>query len=253
MNQKIVAAVLAVLLVALSFSACGKKTMVTNKKNGKEYEAVTDENGNVKFDPDGDIYAYQKDENGHYIKDENGERVTVLVETNQNVTSDLTVDTPDYRFAMPEKGWELDEIGKYTLKKADGQVYLKILALDELKYGQSLYSLVHSSDELNEQIIEEAKKNYPYAERTLTETEITDKGVPAIVQEIKIGNAEDDLLYYANAVFYVWGGRLYKVEFVCNDGKFYNPEFDLLKIVNENLVVKEKVEQSPENQSESAQ
>lgn len=198
MNKKLIAAALAVLLVALSFSACGKKKTIT-VPNGMEYEAVTDKDGNYVTNDRGDVAVYYKDANGKYQKDENGEKVTAYVDFPKEVVKDLSYETPYIRFTMP-KEWENQKTtkeqpnvsGKYALKDHP-EVKFSVENSSDLSEQNQMEDYIKmqlSGTDMANAMIQDAQKNAAQKdEASLTEnekklmtlsevkTQVTDKGL----------------------------------------------------------------------------
>ena len=65
MNNKIIAVICVVLMLATVLAACGKKVIIKGK-NGQEYVAATDADGSTILNDEGNIIIYVTDENGKY-------------------------------------------------------------------------------------------------------------------------------------------------------------------------------------------
>ncbi len=242
MKQRIIAAALAVLLVALSFSACGKKKMIT-VPNGMEYEAVTDENGDYVTNERGDAAVYYKDENGKYQKDENGEKVTAYVAFPKEVAQGLSYETPYIKFTMPE-GWEVRKpeksqpelAGKYVMKEHPN-VEFSVENSSKLSEKYSVdyqIKMQLSGTEMANSMIQDAKKTAAeQGEETLGEkereflklsevkTEVTDKGlisgrhcieIKSVTLDNDGKNLGEQYLYFVEN-----GVEMLRFYFVCND------------------------------------
>ncbi len=216
MKQRIIAAALAVLLVALSFSACGKKkTIIT--KNGQEYEVVTDENGEFVTGLDGDVAVYSKDENGKYQKDENGDKLKVYVDFPRAVADSSSYETPYFKLTMPE-GWKAEKDVEGSFMKADNEKI--IFSVDEAstlndEYTMEKYVDIQTGavDSINNMGNNDGKISYEVKERT----PITDENRRCIEIAMTVQNengttiAEQHLFYIYNEIV------MLRFSFVCQD------------------------------------
>lgn len=111
MSKKIIAilTIITILFVCV-FAACEKKDSLYIDE--KEYDFVTDENGERVLSDDGRFLVYSKDENGKDLTNASGERVTEeqpfeMIEEN-GVFEDY-----GYKVTLPE-GWKTtDSVGKF--------------------------------------------------------------------------------------------------------------------------------------------
>lgn len=216
MKQRIIAAALAVLLVALSFSACGKKkTIIT--KNGQEYEVVTDENGEFVTGLDGDVAVYSKDENGKYQKDENGDKLKVYVDFPRAVADSSSYETPYFKLTMPE-GWKAEKDVEGSFLKADNE---KIqISVDEAstlneEYTMDRYVSIQTGavDSLNALENSPAKISYEVKERT----PITDENRRCIEIAMTV-QGENGTTIAEQHLFYVYNETvMLRFSFVCQD------------------------------------
>lgn len=107
MSKKIVAVLtVATLLFLCVFAACGKEDSLYI--DDKEYEFVTDENGEKVLADDGRLLVYETDKNGKIVKDENGEPLTEAKQF-QPIENDGVVEDYGYILTLPE-GWETTDV-----------------------------------------------------------------------------------------------------------------------------------------------
>ena len=104
MSKKIIAilAVATILFVCI-FASC-EKDDENIYIDDKEYEFVTDENGEKVLAEDGRLLVYETDEHGKIVKDENGEPVTYAKQF-QPIQNDNVVEDFGYKLALPD-GWK---------------------------------------------------------------------------------------------------------------------------------------------------
>ncbi len=125
-SKKITVSVLAVLLVCTSlFAGCSKKGEYVNPATGKEYDLVTDDDGNKVLSDDGELLVYAKDENGEYVTDENGEKVTQVQGFIGQLEENGVVEDYAYKILTPD-GWEFAGNGKFRNKNGTVEVTVSI-------------------------------------------------------------------------------------------------------------------------------
>lgn len=236
MEKRIIAVLCVLTLMVTAFAACGKKKSIINI-NGRDYLAVTDDAGNTVANDDGDIVVYVTDKDGDYVTAENGEKQTNAVEFPDKSVDKLTVETPEYKFTMPKSNWKTTTRGLYIQNNTEEKVLLAVKDLGSAD-GITLDAVVEKVKNDNVAAMEEVRKLYPDANIVTNDVKITDRQIDAKTVEFIVKDANGDMFYYAHGTYFFAGGKLFKVEFVCNDGKYYDSQFDLLEIINEGLTVK---------------
>lgn len=116
MSKKIIVILtVATILFVCVFAACEKGT--SDYIGNKDFEYVTDENGERVLSDDGQFVVYATDEKGKIIKDENGEKVTQLQQF-QPIEEDGVIEDYGFKLALPD-GWKTtSEFGAFE-NKAD--------------------------------------------------------------------------------------------------------------------------------------
>lgn len=116
MSKKIIVILtVATILFVCVFAACEKET--SDYIGNKDFEYVTDENGERVLGDDGQFVVYATDEKGKIIKDENGEKVTQLQQF-QPIEEDGVIEDYGFKLALPD-GWKTtSEFGVFE-NKAD--------------------------------------------------------------------------------------------------------------------------------------
>ena len=241
MTKKIISIVLACILIAGCFAGCGKKENQVVSHN-KEYEAVKDKDGNYIYDDDGYIAVYQKDENGKKKKNEDGEPMTVYVKAPKEITSDTAVETPNYKVDVKDNSWELIN-SKYYKKDTEQKVVYSVIdyyPLDEknsnlLEYVNSLYE-TEATKEFLKNLAEQG-----YTEESLIEEiKITDAQVDAVYNKYTIKDKDGNVQYHGESIYSKANDKLLIIEYTCNEGKYYDADFDMKSFVNKNLTIKTK-------------
>ena len=134
MSKKIIAiiSVFTIVFVCL-FAACDKSNY-KNPATGVEYELVTDENGNKVLSKDGELLAYEKDENGKYVTEENGEKVTKVQGFIGQIEENGVVEDFAYKLKLPE-GWKTtDKFGEFVNKSKEQTADVSILDVPYAEY-----------------------------------------------------------------------------------------------------------------------
>ena len=105
MTKKLIAVLIAATVVFMCvFASCNDNTNV-NKQTGKEYEYVTDENGNPVLDENGDLYVYVTDANGKKVTNSDGEPETLIQAFDSPIQDDKAAEYYSYKITLPE-GWK---------------------------------------------------------------------------------------------------------------------------------------------------
>lgn len=104
MSKKIIAILtIATILFVCVFASCEKDENNIYIDN-KEYEFVTDENGEKVLAEDGRLLVYETDKHGKIVKDENGEPVTYAKQF-QPIQNGNVVEDFGFKLSLPE-GWK---------------------------------------------------------------------------------------------------------------------------------------------------
>ena len=105
MSKKIIAVMtVATILFVCAFASCKKEESLYAKE--KDYDLVTDENGQKILSDDGELLVYVTDEDGKDVTDESGERVT-LRQQFEPMEEDGIVEDYGFKVFLPE-GWATD-------------------------------------------------------------------------------------------------------------------------------------------------
>ena len=243
MQKRILALALAVILIAASFAGCGKKKDVVESKDGLEYEAVTDAQGNKTFTGEENVLVYQKDKDGNYIKDDKGEKKTVSVKVeNGRIVTDDSLETKTFKFAFPRKDWYTNPRGRFYKEDTDGEVSLGVYEIPRLAEGETRDTVYERFQLYVKQLEEETAK--PETEYTvdaqLYDTVVTDKKLvlKGIDEKIYLKGQEGVHQHYATAYVFTEDGRIYNFDYACTKGEFYDESIDLVQIINDYFIAK---------------
>ena len=115
MSKKIIAILTIVtILFVCVFAACEKES--TLYIDHKEYDFVTDENGEKVLAEEGRLLVYETEKNGKNVTDENGENVTEAKQF-QPIENDGVVEDYGYVLELPD-GWSsTEQYGMFENKK----------------------------------------------------------------------------------------------------------------------------------------
>ncbi len=115
MSKKIIVIITVVTIVFVcSFAACKKEEGIY--ANEKEFDFVTDENGEKVLADDGQLIVYATDENGKHIVNKDGEKETVIQQF-QPLENDGVVEDYGFKVTLPD-GWKVEDtdFGKFINK-----------------------------------------------------------------------------------------------------------------------------------------
>ena len=241
MQKRILALALAVILIAASFAGCGKKKNMVVSKDGKEYEAVINDNGHKIYNQEGNVAVYEKDDNGKYVKNDKGEKTTMYVIQPDEVFYGQTYENNLLAFTMKDKSWELVGSGRFAKKDTEGQVYIAVTDLGGIPEGfVDVYTYANDSANskenvaLREALTEQGMK----METTVEKVTVTSAMLPAAMETSTIFNADGSVRYYAAAIVFLHDAHLLHINYVCGDMKFYDENVNPLALVNDALYLK---------------
>lgn len=152
MTKRIIATIVVVTIAFVcTFAACNKQEKEPDAyAKEKDFQLVTDENGDKVLDEYGAFYVYVTDENGDRLKDDNGEDVT-QVKPFEPLEDSGVIEDYGYKFTVPD-GWESikNQVGYF--EKKDGSQNLQInvveyLYRDYYKKNKDFYEQLKAVDE----------------------------------------------------------------------------------------------------------
>lgn len=233
MNNKIIAVICVVLMLVTLLAACGKKVTIKGK-DGQEYVAVTDEEGNTILNDEGDIVIYVTDANGKYVKDENGERQTNVVTFPNQILGERTIATPQYRLEMPAD-WALDEDGKFRHDNKANVVFEigEVVALTATRTIPAYVETQINGMEYLKANSEEFK-NMTYETQNTT---ITASQLPCTVIHMKVTDDSGAVTMEQNLYYIQWGEYMVQATYYSTDTSDIG-NFDSYAYLNTHLEVK---------------
>lgn len=233
MQNKIIAVICVLLLLVTLFAACGKKVIIEGK-NGQEYIAVTDDEGNTVLNNAGDIIVYVTDENGKYVKDANGERQTNAVTFPDQVRGEHAIATPQYRLTMPDD-WKMSNDGKF-LRNNNENVTFEIGGMVVLNETRTMSAYLQTQIDGMEYLKNNSEefKNLTYE---IKNAELTASQLPCTIIEMKNADDSGNLTMEQTLYYIQWGENMVQASYLCMDASSIGG-FDSYTYLNENLEVK---------------
>ncbi len=149
MSKKIIAilTIITILFVCV-FAACEKNDEDNIYIDNKEYDFVTDENGEKILDDEGRFIVYSKDENGKDVTNESGERVT-QARPFEALENDGVVEDYGYKITL-SKGWNSTQTsGKFenSAKQQNAEITPVETVYEELRdKGVLMYEQLKEND-----------------------------------------------------------------------------------------------------------
>lgn len=234
MEKRIIAVLCVLVLMVTALVACGKKVTVTGK-NGKEYVAVTDDEGSTILDDNGKIVVYVTDEDGKYVKNSDGERETNAIDFPDAIVHKESVETAQFILLIPE-GWTADSRGvlKKTSEDSETNITLDCKYIGDLKEGETLETYLENDRAVRAALTENFQANG--AEMTNTETASVVLGYAASVIDVTIQAPESRMLT-SKMIYFATNSGVYKILYSGND-RAQDEGFDLVAFVEQNLTVK---------------
>ena len=234
MEKKIIAVALILVLIATAFVGC-KKGEIYVDDDGYEHLLCLDEEGNTILNDEGKLVVYLTEPDGNIKEDENGEPMTGLVAFPEQVIKGNTLETPDYKMTLSDE-WKLQENGKFV-RKDNEKISISIIKMGE-PTKKKLQDLFNDEVKLAEGFIEIFKKEFPVIKKHTDAGNFSLKNIEYRMLEYKMSKEENGpVLYYSNAMYFVYNEQLYQASFVCEDGS-YDEALNLYAIIDANLVMK---------------
>lgn len=233
MNNKIIAVICVVLMLVTLLAACGKKVTITGK-NGQEYIAVTDEEGNTVLNDDGEIVVYVTDAKGKYVKDENGERQTNAVTFPNQILGERSIATPQYRLTMPDD-WKLGSDGKFTRNNNENVVFEigEVVALTATRtIPDYIETQINGMEYLKAN--SEEFKNMTYETQNTT---ITASQLPCTIIHMQVADDSGAVTLEQNLYYIQWGEYMVQATYYSTDTSDIG-NFDSYAYLNTHLEVK---------------
>ncbi len=197
MTKRIIALMaVATIVFVCTFAACGKDDENNVYANDKDFDFVTDENGQKVLSKDGEFIVYVTDEDGKRVTDVNKVEQTVIQQF-EPLENDGVVENYGYIFTLP-KGWETDktDAGKFINEDKNAEASIgavKFFYDDYYKLNKDTYETLKK--ELGEDAVIEWEDNVdfiPGAEKTCRFT-------------MKNNDAVSILIFFENS------GNVYKI------------------------------------------
>lgn len=111
--------ILLVLSVVIIFSSCSNKSSTVIVSDGKSYNFVSDENGEIASDSEGNIIVENQDENGNTVTEVLTEKYLII--------DNNSLKTPAYDYEIPED-FELKSVGSDPLiENKQGTIQFNIM------------------------------------------------------------------------------------------------------------------------------
>ncbi len=187
MSKKIIAilTIITILFVCV-FAACEKKDKVY--ADSKDFDFVTDENGEKVLGKDGEFLVYATDEKGKYIKDENGEKETRRQQF-EPIEEDGIIEDYGFKLKLPKMWKKTEEFGVFEDSSGKKSISIRVAedTYDEyLKSTKELYGALFK--EGLEGSIEEDRSFVKGAEEAFRLIVTTPEGRYVTVVALNAGN-----------------------------------------------------------------
>ena len=233
MQNKIIAVICVLLLLVTLFAACGKKVIIEGK-NGQEYIAATDDEGNTMLNKEGEIIIYVTDENGKYVKDENGERQTNAVTFPDQIRGEHAIATPQYRLTMPDD-WKMNGDGTF-LRNNNENVTFEIGEVVPLTETRTILSYIETQTKMMD-YLKENDAQYKNLAYEITDGVLENKNLPYTLISMQLTDDSGTKIAEQSIYYIQWGEYLVQATYACADAGEVG-KFDSLACLNENLEVK---------------
>ncbi len=243
MEKKIVAIVVALVLVVTAVIVA---VVISNNQreyivddNGAAHWIYKNEEGSTVLNDKGEIVVYAVDGNGKRQKDENGEYVTAAIDFPRKLIDGNTLETPDYKFSLPEE-WELRPSGIFMLgESSDVKIKVNVLENED---GVSIDGYFENLYKDSEEYIAGLKEEFPVFEEKTSGSTITLKKLDCRVIEYKLAKEEGKTDLYTCGIYFARGTKIYHIGLTCLNGTYeqYGKDIDLISLADTNFVVKDR-------------
>lgn len=257
MNKKILALALAIVFIATAFTACKRGPELT-KINGMELPLETNKDGETIINEDNQIAVLVTDRDNEVLTYADGENQTYWVQINGPLVIEDKVQTKECTLGIPS-GWEGDSIsGRVIKKNTDGKCYIQLTKMKTLKDKESLDAYLEGIDAQNTAIAEafadEEQMNtlieqnpsfetfrgctYSVAKSTAV---LTSKTLNCQVRVNKITDKDGNVIHFAENYYFVADKTIYKLDYICEEGKGYKDNFNFRNYIAEGFTFKGEV------------
>lgn len=231
MNNKIIAVICVVLMLAAVLAACGKKPTI-RAKDGKEYLLVTDAEGNTVVDGNGNLVVQVTDTDGKNVTDENGENKTAILTFPEAISRNGSVETASYILTAPE-GWSLESNGT-KLRKKVGKATIDIADLGNLPEGETLESYAKEQMLVVAALAEEAKTEYSGTVSSMEAAQFSGREAQLMKLCIK---GDSGVFQNSEMLYFLYNNHLFKVLYSA-DAEGYEETFDFMAELQTHLQMK---------------
>ena len=184
---KRIAAVLLVVVLTVTLSACSKNDYYIDS-DGTQYLVYRDSQGNIVINENKKLLVYTLNENNKKIKSDSGEYITEYVDFNGQVVSDNNVETAEMRFKLPDHFVESRENpGYFYYAPYEGEIFISY-------YPSGIEEHIKSQEENCEDLLESfGSEVFSYKRYTVS---IND------MECVAFSSHSTTSEYYKNAFFY---------------------------------------------------
>ena len=237
MSKKIIAVALAIVMIAVMFTACSKKLRV-EKIEGKEHAVMTDKDGNVVVDASNRVQAIVTDRAGEIVTYEGGEPQTYWVPIQNYFVADGKLYT-GMCVLSSVKGWEMAEAGVMEKKDTDGKCTITVSIMIEKDYEDaSLEEWLAHNRETEKELAIALKENGYSVEASEEKVTLTENNIDMILCKAVIYNPDGSIANYSETFYFqVEGNKKYSIQYKCADGVGYESNFVFTDFVNHNFNV----------------
>lgn len=236
MIKRILAVVLAAVLVVLCFAACGKKPKQEDLY-GYDKPVAYNENGYAVYNDKGLVRIYETDDKGNIVYDEDGNPQYNYYDVGGGFVHDGMIDTKDYAFKMPS-GWDIDENSVFTKRGTDGKCTVSVMFASETSADYTFNDFVDQNIASNQETVNQLKENGQDANMETELFSLSQTESPAYAATYIFKDADGKVIHYAVSVYYLYNAQIYLINYICTDGVGYDESFDFLSYVKENFVTK---------------
>ncbi len=235
MSKKIIAVALAIVTIAVMFTACNKKLRV-EKIQGKEHAVMTDKDGSVIVDANNKVQAIVTDNAGEVVTFENGEPQTYWVPITNYFVADGKLYTSVYTLTSV-KGWQMNDSGVMEKDGSEGKCTIKVAKVLTKDYeDKTLEEFLEFKEKQDVAARPEYEKQGYTISYTKETVSLTEKNIKMTSYKVIIYNKDGSIANYAETLYFQLGRTdKYSIHYSSADGVGYDEKFDFRAFVNENF------------------
>ncbi len=244
MNKKIIALFCVVILMVSVFAACSKTKLYTATINGVERPVVTNEDGELVTNADGEVAVYVTNAKGELVTADDGTpNVNYVTNNSMLVHPNGTITYEIFTYPVIE-GWSVsDKNGRIDKDGTELKCYIvagyAATATEENSFNAIMDNVIVQNRTIVDKINGGYGKDQGFDKAEMNTEEIEFAGYEAMHMSYTFYDADGKVVHHAENIYFVIpDGTVYGVDYACQDGVGYDKNFNFLEWAQNNVTVK---------------